>query len=351
MAYNAHADLTSFHNNCVFVDQTQLTEYARRREANRDRLEKGLTEMKEPLPLECVPQGSYAMSTMIQSDVDHSDIDDGVVFEREALKGSRGGDRSPLAAREMVRDAVDLDKSFKTPPEVRKNCVRVFYGDEFHVDLPVYREYEDGGDTIKELASGTEWVKSNPESITTWFNELVIDRSPDENNGRQLRRIVRLLKSWSKCRSSRKLPSGFVISVLVSEVYPTQPTYWLDRDDLALLQVMRGIRNRLLISGCKVRRPVDPRDEITNDRTIGQVEAMRDDLEAAIKSLAVIEQAVCTELQALKALRELFRTDHFDDRIADLEDDDGGGGGGSKAAAVATPSAAVIKRGGTGQYG
>ena len=350
MPYNAHPHLASFHDKRVFVDQDQLKEYARRRGANRDRLEKGLDEKKEPRPLEYVPQGSYAMATMIQSEVEHSDIDDGVVFGREALKGSRGGDCAPLAAREMVRDAVDLDKAFKTPPEVRKNCVRVFYDDQFHVDLPVYREYEDGGESVKELASGSEWVASNPEDITAWFNKLVTDRSPDKNNGRQLRRIVRLLKSWSKRRARRKLPSGFVISVLVSEVYPTQPAYWLDRDDLALLQVMRGIRDRLCSIGCKVYRPVSPRDEITSERTIGRVEAMRDDLELAIKSLAVIEQADCTELSALKALRDLFRTDHFDGRISELEDDDGGGGG-SKAAAVATPSAAVIKRGGTGQYG
>jgi hypothetical protein len=37
----------------------------------------------------------------------------------------------------MVRDAVDDDK-FKKPPEVRPNCVRVFYEAGYHVDLPVY---------------------------------------------------------------------------------------------------------------------------------------------------------------------------------------------------------------------
>jgi hypothetical protein len=31
-----------------------------------------------------------------------------------------------LQARQMVRDAVD-DGKFKTPPEVRSNCVRVYY--------------------------------------------------------------------------------------------------------------------------------------------------------------------------------------------------------------------------------
>lgn len=348
MTYNAHGHLTNYHDECVFVDDSQLTKYVGRREANRDRLEKGLAEAKEPKPSLYVPQGSYAMSTMVQSDIEHSDIDDGVVFDRDAIKGSRGGDRSPYDARWMVRDAVASADAFKDEPEVRKNCVRVYYADGFHVDLPVYRQFEESGETKKELASGDSWVKSNPEDITKWFNAQVTSKSPDATNGRQMRRVVRLLKAWAKSRASWRLPSGFIISVLVDERYPVKPSHWLDRDDLALLQTMRDIRSRLTIY-CNVHRPVDPRDEITNDRTIVRVQSMRDELEQAINALSVIELADCTELKALKALRSLFNTEHFDERIAELEDDDGGGGG--KSAAVIIPTAPVIKKGGTGQYG
>ncbi len=39
-----------------------------RRVANRDRLRKGLENAEDPLPIEHVSQGSYAMRTMIQHD-------------------------------------------------------------------------------------------------------------------------------------------------------------------------------------------------------------------------------------------------------------------------------------------
>src|SRR5262249_36820625 len=54
------------------------------------------------------------------------DIDDGVYFDKGVLVGDRGAEMSALQARQMVRDALD-DGSFKTPPEVRTNCVRVYY--------------------------------------------------------------------------------------------------------------------------------------------------------------------------------------------------------------------------------
>lgn len=94
----------------------------------------------------------------------------------------------------MVCEAMQ-DKTFKTPPKVLKNCVRVYYEEGHHVDMAIYRKYtSDSGAEIQELASSA-WEESNPEAITKWFNKAVIDKSPDENNGKQLRRIVRLLKN------------------------------------------------------------------------------------------------------------------------------------------------------------
>lgn len=341
MSYDANQHLTKFHDKAVFVSDDKLATARSRREANRTRLRKGLESDKEPMPTQFVPQGSYAMYTMVQSEVETSDIDDGAVFDREALKGTRGGDRSANEAKEMVRKAIAAKDEFNTPPEVRGNCVRVYYNDGFHVDIPVYRTFIEDGVEKKELASTGEWKVSAPEDITNWFNSQVVAKSPDTSNGRQMRRVVRLLKYWSKSRSSWTMPSGFILTVLTDEAY--RQGGWPDRDDSALLSVMRRIRDRLTWDE-RVRRPVEPREEITSERTVGRVQKLRTELGDAIEELSKIELANCDELMALKALKALFNTDFWDGRIKEIENSDGSGPG------KAGPAQPVDKRGGSGQY-
>ncbi len=66
------------------------------------------------------------MKTMVRDPDNDYDIDEGVYFRREDLLGDRGAEMTPLQARQMVRDAVD-DGKFKRAPEVRSNCMLVFY--------------------------------------------------------------------------------------------------------------------------------------------------------------------------------------------------------------------------------
>ena len=320
MSYDANKHLVAFHDEEIFVSEADLSVARQRRQANRDRLELGLSDDNEPKPIEFVIQGSYAMGTMVKSEIEISDIDDGVVFEREALKGSRNGDRSANDAKEMVRKAIaSHGKSFKTQPEVRKKCVRVYYDDGFHVDIPVYRKFFDTGENeVKELAATGEWIASDPKEIIEWFNERVIEKSPDKTNGRQMRRVVRYLKYWSKSRSSWNMPSGFVISILVNEAY-LSGNAWKNRDDLAFLEVMRGIRGRLLLDK-RVLSPVSPYEEVTNDRTIGRNDSMCDELEAAIEELSKLELADCDEKMILKALKKLFNTNFWDSKIDELDE-------------------------------
>lgn len=345
MSYDANKELTKFHDEKVFVDEADLQVPRDRREANRKRLKSGLSANNEPNPIEFVAQGSYAMRTMVQSEINSSDIDDGAVFDRAALKGPRNGDRTANDAKEMVRKALDKKDEFDKPPEVRGNCVRVHYKDGFHVDIPVYRTYSENNLTVKELASTGVWKASAPEDITNWFNDQVNSKSPDDKNGRQMRRIVRLLKYWSRSRVSWNMPSGFIISILTDEVY--QQNGWKDRDDEALLNVMRRIKDRLL-SNERVYRPVSPRDEVTNDKSLGRIRKMRDELSGAINELSKLERADCNELMALKALKAVFSTDFWDKRIKELED--GGDNGGGSGKGSTTPKQPIDKRGGTGIY-
>jgi len=353
MAYDANKHLRNFQHSRVYANP-ELLELARnRRKANRDRLVKGLIDEDEPKPLEFVEQGSYSMKTMVRSENEASDIDDGVVFKREDLKGPKGGDKGSKEAKEMVCKALCKHSKFKTDPEVRGNCVRVYYDDGFHVDIPVYRTWEENGVTLKQLASNNgDWKDSAPEDITDWFSKQVADKSPEKVGSRQMRRIVRLLKYWSKSRVSWTMPSGFVLTTLVDEVYPWQG--WIDRDDQALLNVMRSIRNNRQYGNHSVFRPVNPRDEITNDRTRTHVANLCEQLKGAIDELSKIESQDCDELTALKALAWVFCTDFWDDRIKELESGNGGGGGsgggGNKTTVPPEPKRPIEKKGGIGQY-
>lgn len=205
--FDCSDDVTAYHNQKVTLPQPDRTAMRDRRNANRDRLRDGLEKAQQPQPFAFHKQGSYAMLTMVQHDDNAYDIDDGVYFTKEDLDGSRGGEMSAVDARKMVRDAVD-DGSFKKSPEVRSNCVRVFYAAGYHVDMPVYRKRLEkrsfGPDEeIFELASA-DWKRSDARLVTDWFNDENKNQSPDVDNGRQLRRITRLVKKYAQSRASWK---------------------------------------------------------------------------------------------------------------------------------------------------
>jgi len=248
------------------------------------------------------------MKTINQHPANDYDIDVGVVFKKEDLKGPQGADKTALDTRKMVCDAVQ-DKRFKKQPEIRQNCVRVYYNEGHHVDMPIYRECEDeNGKTVFELA-GTDWKASDPEAVTRWFNQAVIDKSPDETNGRQMRRIVRLLKFWCKSRDSWNMPSGFIISKLVDECYVSVK----DRDAQALYVTMVRIKNRLA-SQLDVYHPVLFGEKISDGKEAAMQE-LKDRLKTAIDNLADLLDDDCTSQTALKAWKKCFNHSYFAEAI------------------------------------
>lgn len=350
--FNCHKQLKSFFDASVALTEDMKTGMRARRNANRDRLARGLLKKGNPSSLKSVSQGSYAMHTMVQSEYEASDIDDGVVFAKSDLVGQRGGELLPLDAKNMVRDAID-DGSFKIAPAVHTNCVRVFYNDGFTLDIPVYRETSENSQTCYELAS-TTWKKSNPEGVTNWFNQTVIDKSPDVSNGRQMRRIVRLLKAWSKSRKTWNMPSGFILSKLVSENYAKDMTL-LGRDDKALLQVMEAIHSRLQNS-LIVNHPAVAGETITRSNADANMVELRNRISVSINSLSALRKSDCTEFDALKVIKSMFDTMHFDDRIAELSVATKATENTNQALASvfatpkSEPSTPVVKKGGDGRY-
>jgi len=115
--FNCHRDVKAFHDDRVLLTEDMKQGMRDRRNANENRLKRGLESAKKPAPLEFIKQGSYAMHTMVQSEYYASDIDDGVAFAKEALVGERGGEFSSRDAKSMVLEAMLKDDVFKKPPE------------------------------------------------------------------------------------------------------------------------------------------------------------------------------------------------------------------------------------------
>src|SRR3954468_6324383 len=103
--FDCSDDVLAHHDDEVTLAQAERTNMRGRRDANRDRLKKGLKDKKKSAPREFASQGSYAMKTMVQHPDNDYDIDDGVYFDRDLLIGERGAEMSALQARQMVRDA------------------------------------------------------------------------------------------------------------------------------------------------------------------------------------------------------------------------------------------------------
>jgi hypothetical protein len=314
--FDCAKDVLSYHDDEVTLPLSERTNMRERRDANRTRLKNGLKKAKRPAPSTFETQGSYAMRTMIQLPRKNWDIDDGVYFKASDLKGERGGDMSAPEARQMVRDALD-DGSFKTEPEVRKNCVRVHYDAGYHVDIPVYRirmEKDRSGKDIEivELAS-TDWKRSDARDVTKWFNAENDRQSPDAENGRQLRRITRDIKKYAQSRESwaDRILGGFGITKLVTECFRGSAT----REDEALVHTLRAIRDRLDLS-LEIKHPVTPNEMITNGPDDVAAKFLREKIKEGLEPLRVLDDASCTRPQALAAWDKFYATDYFGKRDA-----------------------------------
>jgi hypothetical protein len=308
--FDCAQDVRAYHHQDVTLPKTEQDKMRDRRNSNRTRLRNGLAKADRPAPLEFVKQGSYAMKTMVRDPDNDYDIDDGVYFRKEDLVGERGAEMTSLQARQMVRDSVD-DGKFKQAPEVRSNCVRVFYDAGYHVDLPVYRRVVTltvlGEEVHYELAASSGWKRSDARDVSDWYE----DKRTKSADGRQLRRINRDLKKYARSRYSWRggILSGFGISVLVTERFLQS-----DREDQALYDTIVAIRDRLDWN-LEIAHPVTPNDYITSGPDDARARCLRDKLNEAIDALQPLFEADCTRERALKCWDKVFATTFFSERL------------------------------------
>jgi hypothetical protein len=334
--FNTHDELKQFFNEKVKLSEQQQSAMRQKRNTNRDRLDSGLEKNDSPKKIRNIIQGSYKMKTMIQRANNDFDIDDGVVFNKDSLKGSKGGDKSALDARKMVADALQ-DNRFSQQPESLKNCVRVFYNEGYHIDVPVYREYVEDKKTILELAS-TDWKASDPEQISDWFEQQVRKKSPADDNI-QMRRMVCLLKKWSKSRSSWNLPNGLIFSVYTADYYYA----FEDRDDEAFVAVLKAIKSRLQTNKT-APNPIDSNEDFATGRE-HKINHLKQKLDEYLPVLIdTLQDPDCTKNRAMRAWADFFNDDFFRQYIEN--DDDNGG---SSILTSGIPNFAVQKHG-QGRY-
>ena len=311
--YNCASDVLAYHDDEVTLPQAEQTNMRARRDANRTRLKKGLKGKGKPAPREFASQGSYAMKTMTQHSAKDYDIDDGGYFDKAVLFGGRGAEITALQARQMVCDALD-DGSFKTAPEVRRNCVRVYYEAGYHVDFPIYRRVTKkvfGNESHHHELASSDWKRSDARDVTKWFEEENTKQSPDIVNGRQLRRVVREIKKYARSRESwsGRILSGFGITKLVTECFQGDT----EREDRALYDTMEAIRNRLSWN-LVVKHPVTPNETITKGDDDAPARFLRARLTEAIDTLASLFENDCTHAKALKCWDKVYATTFFSAR-------------------------------------
>lgn len=308
--FDCDDDVVTYHDDKVTLPQAERNAMRERRDANRERLKSRLKEQGKPIPKEFIKQGSYAMHTMVQDPDKDYDIDDGVYFSQASLRDKNGADMTPQAVRKMVCDALQ-DERFKHQPEIRSNCVRIYYDEGYHVDMPVYRIRQ--SDNEYELAASDSWVVSRAADVEAWFVDFNDQNSPDDDNGKQFRRVTRLLKKFARSRTAWKseIAPGFTITKLASECYVAN----VDRDDLALRDTMKRIFDRLAVS-LEVVHPVTPNTKLTNGSNDSGTKLLRTKVSDALAELRVLDDASCTRKKALAAWDKVFNTTFFSEREA-----------------------------------
>jgi hypothetical protein len=309
-------DILKYHDDEVTLSPKTRENLRANRNANRDRLKRGLETNKKPKPDEFIIQGSYAMKTMTQHAKNDYDIDDGAAFAEEKLKAEDGTPLTPQQAKEMVRDALVEGGGLSEDPIVKKNCVRVKYAAGHHVDIPVYRVKRTGATAKKELA-GEEWRDSNPTEITDWFRQVESDTHKSGETEPQLRRVVRLAKKYSRRNLEAKSPSGLILTVLTTEQYKIYD----GREDRALREAFRKIRDRL-VRDKAVNNPANQSEVLTREDDAEKINSLIDQISASLKVLDTLDKPNCRRSEALKAWKDVMKTDYFDTEIEKAEEDE-----------------------------
>lgn len=311
--YNYNEQIQAYEDDCVNLPQPVKDKLRDHRDANRNRLKKNRPDHIRLNDNHFIPQGSMDINATVQEEDNAYDIDDGVWFHADDLKKKDGSSMTAKETQEMVRDALK-DPNFDKQPEIHNNCVRVFYSEGHHVDVPVYRKFD--ADTDKErqeLASATGFAVSDPTEINRWFEGRVQALNKQRAGaGSQLRVMTRLMKRFARSRGDEwDKPNGLKLTMLVEECYPTT----FERDDEAFYWLLARLKTRLA-TNLEVENRAQtkwPKDKLTKTASDANMVELRTHVGEALDKLAVLHKSDCTKKQAREAWDWVFQSDGFFD--------------------------------------
>ncbi|MEZ5736674.1 MAG: hypothetical protein R3E09_12925 [Novosphingobium sp.] len=302
--YDFSKKITKFHDNHIRLTLVEQGDMRKRRDLNRERIISGLADAKRPEPTEWITQGGYAQKTMTQppegDEASRYDIDMGVVFDE-------GESKTPTTMREWVRDALERKAtSLKDPPVSKQKCVRVVYAEGYQCDFPVFRTaptFVEG----YELASGSEWVASDPAAMNDWIEGQIAMLSPGANGSKQLRQVIRAIKYFAKVCSYRKnlkFPSGLVATSVAIECYVPST----GRFDHSVRETLRNVANRSEYAAVYANGVC-----ISDDKDVARLERLKNAASDAVEALDRLDGDDCDDQTAAKAWKKVFRHSYFDE--------------------------------------
>ena len=229
------------------------------------------------------------------------DIDLGIYFKwtGSADEGDYGSDDLKLACQAAL-EAYEAETEHEVlsvePP--KKNCNRIRFKGDFHIDVPVY--HLDEPQDTRTLASEDGWVDSDPKAIYLWFR----DRFADADRA-VVRRLIRYLKAWSilRYRDEDGRPSSILLTVLAADACASANVDASWADDDALEACLQEIVTRLE-ADTEVLNPVDTGENLSRLSTSEMttlVERFRDSLATAQRA-----NAKGTSLAGAFVWQELF---------------------------------------------
>ncbi|MEW6159359.1 MAG: cyclic GMP-AMP synthase DncV-like nucleotidyltransferase [Verrucomicrobiota bacterium] len=311
--FDYNEPIQAYETDCVNLPRAVKDKLRDHREANRDRLKRNRPENIRLNDDHFIPQGSMAIGTTVQEENNAYDIDDGAWFHKDDLKKKDGTAFTARETQEMVRDALK-DPNFNKQPEIHNNCIRVFYAEGHHVDVPCYRKVD--ADTDKErqeLAGANGFAASDPTEINRWFEERVqaLNKVRD-GAGSQLRVLIRLMKRFARSRGDDwDMPNGIKLTMLVEECFPTYYT----RDDEAFYWLLSKLKTRLAVSLEVENRAQTkvPKDKLTKSPNDANMVELRTRVGEALDKLGILHRSDCTRKEARAAWDWVFQSDGYFD--------------------------------------
>lgn len=239
-------------------------------------------------------QGSWKMGTTIRTNDDECDLDDGFYITPEPKVTS-------TAVKNWVKEAVD--NATDAGASHKNKCIRVQYKGGYHIDIPVYvkSSFDKPWEHPKLATRDDGCMLSDPKELCDWFKEK-------KKNNDQLVRIISYMKAWSD-DVRQSMPPGLALTILAAENQVKN-----ERDDVALLETLKAIRNKLnALFVCRV--PATPRDNVLEDFSDRKAQIM-----AEFDRIIDYGEKAIDEKNMLKASKQWRHA--LGDRFPEAEDKD-----------------------------